>query len=231
MWYTAAMLHPAWSHRVWRVIVAGLICAAAACNGSHNAATAPAQEPASGPAPGPSRSVASPPSAPIADACGAISDWRSEIIQLPPEFAPTLPAGQEELRFAPGMFEPAAADYFTYAFVLRLAAPMPPDGAQIEALLDTYFQGLVAAVAKSRGLTLPVERVDATVTGQAPTFQATVAMYDAFVTGAPLILHIDLAMHRGMDGACVRAAASPQPRSHEVWQQLAQAAACLPCTL
>jgi hypothetical protein len=214
------------SHPAWLVMLACLTTSGAACTGSHAATPAPAASPAADPAP-PAR-PAPPDTQPGADACGAISDWRPEIIELPPEFAPTLPAGQEELRFAPGMFEPADATYFTYAFVLRLAEPhaAPANSAQLESLLDRYYQGLVAAVARSRGLTLPVERVDATVTGQAPSFQATVTMYDAFVTGAPLTLHMDLTL----SGACVRAAASPQPRTHEVWQQLARAAACLPCT-
>jgi hypothetical protein len=215
---------PRLAHLAWFVILASVTMSGAACNGSRTAATAPAQSSAAEPAPA---QPAPPPAHGAADACAAIPDWRSEIIELPPEFAPTLPAGQEELRFAPGMFEPAAATYFTYAFVIRLAQPatMSADPAQIDSLLDRYYQGLVAAVAKDRGLTLPIDRVDATVTGQAPAFQATVAMYDAFVTGAPLTLHMDVTM----TGACLRAAASPQPRTHEVWQQLARAAACLPC--
>lgn len=221
------MKHLDCSPPAWLVMLACLTTAAAACTGSPTATTPPAAPPETGLA---TESAPAPPAhsdRPAADACADISDWRPEIIELPPEFAPTLPVGQEELRFAPGMFEPAAATYFTYAFVFRLAEPRtaPTDGAQLESLLDAYYQGLVAAVAKGRGLTLPVERVDAAVTGQAPSFQATVTMYDAFVTGAPLTLHMDLTVA----GTCVRAAASPQPRTHEVWQRLARAAACLPC--
>jgi hypothetical protein len=199
------------------VIFACAVTSAAACHRSREAAPTPAGSTVAEPAVTP----------PADDACARISDWRSEIIELPPEFAPTLPAGQEELRFAPGMFEPAAADYFSYAFVIRLAQPaaMSADRTQIESVLDRYYQGLVAAVAQARGLTPPVERVDATVTGEAPAFEATVAMYDPFVTGAPLTLHMDVTM----SGACLRAAASPQPRTHAIWQQLAQATACLPC--
>jgi hypothetical protein len=227
-----------WARLAGLLILACVTVSTAACNRSSETATAPAGSPAAeptaapaGPATTPAAPAGStvtpagPTAAPAADACASISDWRSEIIEMPPEFAPTLPAGREELRFAPGMFKPESPGYFTYAFVIQLAQPMPADRAQIDSLLDRYYQGLVAAVATDRGLTIPIERVDATVTGQAPAFQATVSMYDAFVTGKPLTLHMDVTM----TGACLRAAASPQPRTHEVWQQLAQATACLPC--
>lgn len=199
-----------------------LACAVAACTGPRTADETPAQSATTAPvtAPAPASGSAPAPGA----ACAAIADWRSEIIELPPEFAPALPAGQEELRFAPGMFEPAADSYFTYAFVLRLADPLPLDRGRLETLLDQYYQGLVAAVASQRKLALPAD-VDATVTGEASGFHATVAMYDAFVTGKPLTLHMDVTI----EGACVRAAASPQPRTHRVWQYLAQATACLAC--
>lgn len=208
------------------LLMCALACVAAACSGpraadeppARSAATAPAGTAASAPAP------ATEPAPATGSACAAIAGWRSEIIELPPEFAPALPAGQEELRFAPGMFKPEDDTYFTYAFVLRLADPQPLDRARLETLLDQYYQGLVAAVASERKLALPAD-VDATVTGDAPGFRATVAMYDAFVTGKPLTLHMDVTV----EGACVRAAASPQPRTHRVWQDLAQATACLAC--
>lgn len=212
------MQHRARIDLAWFPLLACLAVPAAACNRGSASDTAPSAGAAAEPAPA---------GAAGADACARISDWKSEIIELPPEFAPTLPAGQEELRFAPGMFEPTAPTYFTYAFVIRLAQPasLAAEPAAIESLLDRYYQGLVAAVARARELTLPLERVDATVTGQAPAFQATVSMFDAFGSGAPLTLHMDVSL----TGACLRAAASPQPRTHEVWRLLRDATACLPC--
>ncbi len=48
----------------------------------------------------------------------APSDWRPEVIPFPLGFAPDLGLeGVEELRFAPGMFDAKAADYFSYCFV------------------------------------------------------------------------------------------------------------------
>ena len=48
--------------------------------------------------------------------------------------------GQEEIRFAPGMFKPDAADFFSYALLFWL-----PDGEEIdpktmEAELLTYYR-------------------------------------------------------------------------------------------
>jgi hypothetical protein len=207
-------------------LLACALLACAACAGPREADAPPARS-ASAPPPAtqPATQPATP-TAPAADAaaCAAVAGWRSEIIPLPPEFAPALPAGQEELRFAPGMFDPEAETYFSYAFVLRLAGSAPLDRARVETLLDQYYRGLVAAVASERELALP-DDVDATVTGDASGFRATVSMYDAFVTGKPLTLHMDVTV----EGSCVRAAASPRPRDHRVWQDLARATACLAC--
>src|SRR4051794_9456116 len=44
--------------------------------------------------------------------------FRTETIPFPLGFAPDLPyRGVEELRFAPGMFQPGAPDFWSYAFV------------------------------------------------------------------------------------------------------------------
>ncbi|MEM7393198.1 MAG: hypothetical protein AAF492_12705, partial [Verrucomicrobiota bacterium] len=44
--------------------------------------------------------------------------WFGERIALPTGFAPDMTLkGVEEIRFAPGMFKPDAADFFTYVFV------------------------------------------------------------------------------------------------------------------
>ena len=73
--------------------------------------------------------------------------WKSETISFPLEFAPALAhRGVEELRFAPGMFDPNAPGYFAYAFAWRLddAADLTAD--ELGAELTTYFRGLLAAV-------------------------------------------------------------------------------------
>jgi hypothetical protein len=73
--------------------------------------------------------------------------WRHERIEFPLDFAPSLAhTGVEELRFAPGFFDPNAPGYWTYAFVWRLDGSPPFDPTTVAGELTTYFRGLVAAV-------------------------------------------------------------------------------------
>src|SRR5262245_24762641 len=73
--------------------------------------------------------------------------WRAEQIPFPLEFAPSLPhQGVEEIRFAPGFFDPAAPGYWSYTFVWRLDAAAPFDAGVVGSELTTYFRGLIAAV-------------------------------------------------------------------------------------
>jgi hypothetical protein len=73
--------------------------------------------------------------------------WKHELIPFPLDFAPSLQhAGVEELRFAPGFFDPTAPGYWSYAFVWRLEGYPPFDAAHVADELTTYFRGLVAAV-------------------------------------------------------------------------------------
>ena len=160
-----------------------------------------------------------------AAACQAIVDWRSEIIELPPEFAPSLPAGREELRFAPGMFEADSETYFTYAFVLSFAAGTALDPAALKAILDAYYRGLTRAVAESKKLELPIDEIASRVEPDGQGLRATIAMYDAFVTGEAL----ELELRMTVAGTCVTVQASPRPAGDAVWAMLEKAATCLVC--
>ena len=77
--------------------------------------------------------------------------WKHETIPFPLGFAPGIGhRGVEELRFAPGMFDPKSGGYWSYAFVWRtedsatLAAPI------LQAELTVYFRGLLAAVDETK---------------------------------------------------------------------------------
>lgn len=183
----------------------------------HQEAAAPAATPA------PAASGVSPEKR--AAACQAIADWRSEIIELPPEFAPTLPAGREELRFAPGMFKPDSETYFTYAFVLSLAPGTALDVGAMKSLLDVYYRGLIGAVAKSRKIELPIDQIETRVEGDSGDMRATIAMYDAFVTGEALTLELRMTV----EDTCVTVKAAPQSSGAPVWAMLENAATCLVC--
>ena len=76
-------------------------------------------------------------------------------------FAPTLGwKGIEDIRFAPGMFQADAEDFFSYAlvFLLEEGADVSPEGIQREVL--TYYQGLSTAVLKGKGVTVDTSKFE-----------------------------------------------------------------------
>ena len=74
-------------------------------------------------------------------------DWKTETIPFPLGFAPAIGhVGVEELRFAPTFFKPAAAGYFSYAFVWWVQAQKPLAPATLAAELKQYYAGLCSAV-------------------------------------------------------------------------------------
>jgi hypothetical protein len=114
--------------------------------------------------------------------------FRGETIAFPLDFAPGIAhKGVEELRFAPGFFDPAAAGYWSYAFVWRTEDAAAMDAAAVGGELTAYFRGLIDAVDETRQIT---ERdaiaVRATPSGARLALAAHV--FDAFKTKQPLDL-------------------------------------------
>jgi hypothetical protein len=114
--------------------------------------------------------------------------WRREVIPFPLDFAPALAhRGFEELRFAPGFFDPARGGYWSYAFAWRTDDRAELDAATLAGELTAYFRGLVAAVDDKHRVSTPEQIVvHATPTGGGFTLAAHV--FDAFGTAAPLDL-------------------------------------------
>ncbi len=146
----------------------------------------PSSSPPAPPVPANGSSVGAPETWPIP------AGWKHETIPFPLGFAPGIAhRGVEELRFAPGMFDPAAAGYWSYVFVWRtedaatLAAPI------LAAELTAYFRGLLAAVDEKdkRIANLDDIVVTATGSGEGET-KLTLAVHviDAFKTGQPVDL-------------------------------------------
>ena len=79
-------------------------------------------------------------------------EWRGEEIRLPPGFAPDMSwKGIEEVRFAPGMFDAKADDFFSYVFVFYLPEAKEPDFKELQKELLKYYRGLATAVARGKG--------------------------------------------------------------------------------
>ncbi len=154
--------------------------------------------------------------APEPDGEALLASWQPETIRLPPEFAPGLPEGEEELRFAPGMFDAEAPDFWSYVFVMRLEEELG-DEDSIARLLELYYDGLLSAVGGSRGLELPDDPATAHVrTVGEGRYEARIEMIDAFVTGEPITLRLEVVS----EGTTLRFAASPQPEEHAIWASL-----------
>lgn len=111
--------------------------------------------------------------------------WKAETIPFPLDFAPSLiHKGIEELRFAPGMFDPAAPGYWSYTFVWRLDDAAQLDAKQLGDELTAYFRGLIKAVDKS----LSVESVMVSATGSGRRHELKARVIDAFKSKQPVDL-------------------------------------------
>jgi hypothetical protein len=161
--------------------------------------------------------------------------WRAETIPFPLGFARDLPLeGVEELRFAPGMFKPGAPGYWSYAFVWWLNGDPALGEAELERFLLAYFQGLITEVAKGKAFKVDPGRfrVSLRSSSGAPakeghnvqSFAGTADLYDAFATGKPITLNLDIWVWdcpvSGRRAALVLA--SPRATSEPIWHELTQ---------
>ncbi len=155
--------------------------------------------------------------------------WRYERLAFPLSFAPDLKyQGFEELRFAPGMFNPQSDTYFTYIFAVRLEGTHKIDSDFVRTFLFKYYRGLCKAVGADRDPPQDLEKISVSVekgedqrTG-AEVFLSEVVMFDAFVTGKPLTLNVEIvaADNPSAKATCLFALASPKPKSEKVWKLL-----------
>ena len=114
--------------------------------------------------------------------------FRGETIPFPLDFAPRVAhRGSEELRFAPGFFDPAAPGYWSYTFVWRTDDAAALDAAGIGAELTAYFRGLIDAVDEAKQIT---DRGAIAVTAVAAGSRVTLTahVFDAFKTKLALDL-------------------------------------------
>ena len=130
-------------------------------------------------------------------------EWRSETIPFPLDFAPELDyEGLEELRFAPGMFDAEAQDFWTYAFVWWVPIDMEFTAESLGSDLLTYFRGLTKAVASARQIdpgeptyAADIQRVIVSEV-ENPRFEGKVLTFDPFVTSKPVELNVRIELIR-----------------------------------
>jgi hypothetical protein len=139
--------------------------------------------------------------------------WRSETIPFPLEFAPEIPhRGVEELRFAPGFFQPDAPGYWTYAFAWVVTGDSALDVPTLGRELTTYFRGLTAAVARDKKDLPPldVDRIEARLGADG---RGSVVTFDAFGDGRQVDLDVTVAIPPCGAGMGVLVTAAPRAGS------------------
>lgn len=156
--------------------------------------------------------------------------WRAERIPFPLGFAPSLKyTGFEELRFGPGMFQPQAESYWTYAFFWWVKGDVAIDQASLNRDLLNYYLGLSRAVGGSRGfqidpkaITVKLSPVPAGKSATSPIFTGELRTYDAFATGKLLKLNIEVSRRyfKRADHTWVFFSVSPHDRDHALWRQM-----------
>ncbi|MCB1182582.1 hypothetical protein KDM41_04045 [bacterium] len=156
--------------------------------------------------------------------------WKTETIPFPLGFAPDLDyAGLEELRFAPGMFDSTAVDFWTYTFVWWVEPDADFSVSRLEGDLVAYWDGLAAAVGPGRGFEMGEHestvrlRTEPDPESVGPMqISGTAHIFEPFVTGRPLDLYLEIRIDRceQQDRRVISIAVSPQPASHAVWSTM-----------
>jgi hypothetical protein len=161
--------------------------------------------------------------------------WRGERIALPPGFAPDLGwTGVEEIRFAPGMFEAEAPDFFSYVLVFHLAPGSEVSEAGLKRELLAYYRGLAKAVMAGKEKTVDPSGFTVTLTkAESPTLAApdaapkaegwtgTLDWIEPFATEKPQKLHLEVHVWKEGEHPVVLSCVSPvDPGAEIAWPAL-----------
>lgn len=150
----------------------------------------------------------------------SLEGWQGETFALPPGFAPELPSGKESLRFSPGWRDPKAEGFWSYAFVMWIDE-RAPDAARIDALLEAYYNGLMAAFAAGKkdisGTPAQVE-----VKRVAPGwYEGRMHLIDGFATLEPIDVRVLVdVVAEGEARSSLRIRVSPKSEGHGIWGSL-----------
>lgn len=172
---------------------------------------------------------------PDAPKLAAPPGWGGESIKLPPGFAPGMSLkGVEHIRFAPGMMQATADDFFCYAFVFELDPKPELTEAVIREQLLVYYRGLCKAVI---GTKVPVDvtkfSLDLKVAAPAEDSAAAekraaelvrytglLKWVEPFATLKPQELHLEVQTYTRGDRNYLFACVSPRTRDAAIWTRL-----------
>ncbi|MCB1078464.1 MAG: hypothetical protein KDM64_11620 [Verrucomicrobiae bacterium] len=159
--------------------------------------------------------------------------WRGERIPLPPGFAKDMGwRGFEEIRFAPGMFEPDSEQFFTYVLAFSLEPGTNTGEEKLKREFLAYYRGLAKAVLGGKGRTVATEDFSLTLekatvesapigAGDVSAYRAELSWIEPFATGKAQTLHFEI--HTWNQGArqAVFACVSPlTPDQGALWKSL-----------
>lgn len=153
-------------------------------------------------------------------------EWRGETLKLPPGFARDLKlTGLEEIRFAPGMFQPDSESFFSYFFVFWLPNQKPLEARVIHDEMLTYYRGLFKAVSRGRAEGVNPESFTlkmSAVKNAVPTWQAELSWVEPFRTLKPQKLRFEIqsvALENGKD-SLLKVTASPTDYDSPIWKKM-----------
>lgn len=161
--------------------------------------------------------------------------WRGERIELPPGFAPDMQwKGTEDIRFAPGMFQADADDFFTYVLVFLLEKDSDVSLQAIQREILTYYRGLSKAVSKGKvsaadaGKFTVEMNQESEVTLNPPGIQkegvtgysGKLDWIEPFASQKPQTLHFEAQLWKHGEQPALFLCVSPQKREAKIWESL-----------
>jgi hypothetical protein len=166
----------------------------------------------------------------------APDNWRGETFQFPLQFAPSIPyEGTEHVRFSPSWDKFSTENGFSYVFAWDVKAKdMTPE--DVEDYLETYFNGLMANVARARKLTHAAAKTSASahpmtqVEGWTQAYGLELHTANGFGKNEPLVLHGEVTRRDcGAGRMQVFFAFSRARRDRPVWESLREARKATQC--
>ena len=150
-----------------------------------------------------------------------IEDWASETIDLPPDFAPDMPAGVEKLRFAPGWRDPDSENFWSYVIVMWIDEPIA-DSQRVTELLEIYYDGLLSVFAHKKFGEVSIKPAQVVTQRIGPNrFKARMHLIDAFATFEPIELSVLVETAVVSEASStVRIRVSSQPTEHRIWESM-----------
>lgn len=156
--------------------------------------------------------------------------WKADTRRFPLPYAPEVTyRGIEDVRFAPGFFDPKAETYWSYVFAFILEDPAELTPAELSRDLTSFFAGLAKSVDPGR-FDGAAHRALVHAAG-AQGYRGTIDTVDAFGDGRALRLHLEGERFRCGGQLVAIASLSPQPReSARVWAALEDQRQAFSCT-